>query len=361
MKAFSVFVVCAAATGWGVACGNTSRDDSESRADGGSHGNSDGSVAADGAAASSSDGSGGEAAGGSAATDAGGLAAADAADAPSACYVPTVAPNPNPTPEEQQRTELVRAFCDNLLQHGCQPSGGISAEAVGCSTEERLTACEYDALYEYLHSETEGCGGLFEAAIQCATTVDYSASGCNSAPWVATNYVGKPCDAENEALTSCYGREPPPTVTGSVTGSRATCRYGPDANLAGGCFVSCRTPADELDDGGSMWGDNLFYSLCDGPSGLPLTCVCYVNDRVLNDLLSPYGGQWYAGNCSEAAQRMADGQCINRLDCCFTSPDSAEKCSCTDPANLGATTCEEAAAQEGGEVVALCPYYAPYP
>jgi hypothetical protein len=65
----------------------------------------------------------------------------------------------------------------------------------------------------------------------------------------------------------------------------------------------------------------------------------------------------------DVAQRMSDGECIDRTDCCFTyeSTTGDKTCGCTaDPTLLGQDTCAALAAAKAGEVVELCDEYKPY-
>ena len=69
-------------------------------------------------------------------------------------------------------------------------------------------------------------------------------------------------------------------------------------------------------------------------AGIAVECNCRVNGRVLEDDVEGSARPYYASDCRDAAQRMADGDCIERLDCCFTypGPDGVQFCACTaDP------------------------------
>lgn len=71
------------------------------------------------------------------------------------------------------------------------------------------------------------------------------------------------------------------------------------------------------------------------------------------------GAAFYANDCADAASRAANGQCTNRLDCCFEYFDGQnDVCACgSDPALLNVPSCDAAAQAGGGQVVDICPQF----
>jgi hypothetical protein len=300
--------------------------------------------------ASDSGASGGSGAG---ATGGGGSSGGDAGQ--QTCNIPKLPADPNPTPEKQQRAALIHAFCAALQQHSCLDTfadfAGVSKQARYCTVDDRILACEQDTLYDYVRSVTPECDDEWQTAINCAISADYTASKCKQPLSITQNWHGDPpgpCDADKDALEKCMQGTNP---YASVTGSRATCQYGPSNRDPRSCLVQCQV------------GKNWYHAECSGPPGLPLACDCNLNGVSLPDDGDFMSGYLFAGDCRQAAQFMADGHCVARTDCCFTFFDRetppAEHCVCTaDPTNLFGPSCEAAAQTGGGRVVELCPKYA---
>jgi hypothetical protein len=87
--------------------------------------------------------------------------------------------------------------------------------------------------------------------------------------------------------------------------------------------------------------------------------LCFANGHALGDLDFNQTETFYVSDCRETAQRMADGECTDRLDCCFEyTTSSGSGCTCgSDPALLQMPSCQAAAEAYGGKVVDLCPQY----
>jgi hypothetical protein len=354
-----------------AACGRTIAlgDDRTNPGGAGATGGAQGSAASGGSAtdpdggsagASGASGSSGGEAGASGATGgslgSGGVINTDAGS----CQVPTPAPAPNPTTAERERAELVRAFCTNLAEHDCideyEAFSGVSAEARGCSRAEKIRACEMDELYLYIKRIPAECDDEWRAALQCAAKPEY-AQACKQplSPVLGVEPIAGPgvCDTEKRALQSCISMSPS-TRREKVTGARTTCEYSPFPDPSGGCNVTCSLPHDL---------PGYLHSLCTAPPGLPLECVCMVNRTILIDYGAQEDNDFYASDCGHVARLMADGECVDRLDCCFTQTrgvDGGSQCLCTsDPGDLGQPSCEALAASREGEVVDICPKYRP--
>jgi hypothetical protein len=333
-------------------CGETTLGEARSNHDGG---------AAEGGASGNggSTAFGGSTSGGSTTGGSAGNGGADAGK----CKAPLAAPNPNPTPEERARTDVARAYCEAFAGYGCldlRPPGISSRQAKEeCSADERLEACVQDVLYQHAFYVAPGatapCDEEWMANLRCSTETDWAATGksgddlCREMDaFLMTKPASPgPCQVQEQALIDCRDQNQPAT---EVTGTRATCFYGySPTNVV--CYVTCKV------------GGNQFDADCSGPPGLPLRCSCHVNGRFLDD----FNTAMVAGDCADAARRMADGECINRTDCCVSYFDGMERCLCTadpqrvfDPQHTGETvTCESAAQAAGGTVVDLCPQYAP--
>jgi hypothetical protein len=346
-----------------VACGKTVGLGDEKTSAGGAGGTvgAQGSGAIGGSSSGAEGGSGGAPGGstgmGGGSVGAGGEPGGDAGS----CKVPRPPPAPNPTPAELERAELARAFCVNLADHGCIDSyevisGGVP-QATGCSVADKIAACTMDQLYLYLDLIDPECHDEWQAALSCAKQAEF-AQACNLPVSLISRVIDHTsvrgvCHAEEVDLEACV-LENPHNRSESVTGTRTTCEYG----LAFGgtsCNVLCSMASDKPVG---------FNSMCSGPPGLPLQCSCMANLALILNYGSDEDGGFYAGDCKQAAQIMADGFCVNRADCCFTSTlgleDGESECHCTsDPSfpQLGQPTCEALAAARGGEVVDLCPRY----
>lgn len=307
-----------------------------------------------GGGASGTTAAGGADGGGSGTTGAGGHAGTGGTtlDGGPTCRVPSTE-LPTGTAAEQQRASLIHAFCVNLSQHGCLPiSGGtsfISASlTVACAADTLIRACELDVAYEYAQWVSSACDGAWRTAIQCAAATPYTHDQCNSAN-LLTSSPGAvlPCNSEKQAYQVCIQGGPGGTV---VVGSRASCAWG----------FGTTTPCDV----GCDVGTNHFELVCGGPEGLPLRCECSVNGHALGDNdFAPPPHVVYASNCADAAQLAANGECVNRLDCCVKYKNAGtDQCICgANPSALGYATCDALAQSVSGQVVAICPQYEPAP
>lgn len=335
------------------ACGKTTPLGEARSTSAGSAGASDGSGAASDGSAASSDGSGGSESGASDSNTAG-ASGSQSTDGALPCDLPQPAPIQNPTPELLDAESLIHDYCVTLANDGClddllTATMLIAPQTIGCSIEDRIVSCEQIHLYQYVISHAEyaayaACEAEWQAGIRCATAAPYDTNTCLNA---ANGHLGAGCLAEDEALTACL--QPFNDSWASITGTRATCSYGPDYYGRAQCEVECMVGPDGFVNG--------FGVLCGGPDGLPLRCTCSVNGHDLGD--DPSTGPLYVSDCQDAAQRTADGWCVNRLDCCFEYVDgTTQKCTCTsDPGLLGATSCDSAAKAYGGTVVSICPQY----
>jgi hypothetical protein len=269
---------------------------------------------------------------------------------PQACKVPRPPPDPNPTPEQRERAALIHDACQALAEQDCLhllPNiGTISRGLSGCSLAEQVLGCEQDALVYVARQIEPACVQQWRALIACEIEANSTPGNCAAAGAIAPMFSEpNPCPAERAAYDTCSAGQRAPSI--EVIGSRGTCGYSYPGNF-GKCVVSCAV------------GKNLFSGICDIVPGVAAECSCGVNGRDLEDDLDGAVRPFYASDCRDAAQRMANGECVERLDCCFTYPGSggAEFCACTaDPALGGWPSCEAAAQASGGKVVEICPQY----
>jgi hypothetical protein len=321
--------------GFGGAAGNAS---------GGAFG-SDGAsgVGGDGVGgASGSDGVGGVA--GVAGTGVSGGAGSPGNDAgPRHCQF-TNPPPINPTPAELERGQLIEQLCAAFARYGCLDHlagvSPISGQARTCSQRERLIACEQDLLTSYLAAIAPSCHDEWLAAIRCNVGADYSRDNCQ-AP-LDPSVVGQEprparCAAQRDTLWTCVQQN---SNGAWVTGARTTCSYNRQAPDV--CFVSCQI------------GQNYFTVEASAPPGLPLGARCKVNGTYAANQ-----GVFYANGCRELAEWMADGECVDTLDCCYTVnvQGVSEKCQCYPADMLTAPSCAAQAMSSNGEVVPICPQY----
>jgi hypothetical protein len=344
---------------WPLGCGKTTKlGDARVGDDGtGANGSADGgnTLGNAGLGGDSGEASAGNSGGGGDAGEvgAGGAGAGGAAEdaGPRTCAVPRPPSDPNATEEQRERAALIRDACQQLAEPDCLDTlrtvGPISAAAArACSAADRALACEQDALLYFAKHIEPTCEQEWRAMVACEIEANRTPGSCTS-----TGAIGplltqpNPCQVAVDAYSGCtYGKR----GTGlEVTGSRGTCFYL-DQRDYGKCLITC-----EVDR-------NRFGSSCEVAPGFPAECTCSVNGRDLGDDVDLSFWAFYASDCRDAAQRVANGECIERLDCCFTylSPGGAEYCACTaDPAQGGWSSCEAAAQAGGGKVVDICPQY----
>ena len=232
--------------------------------------------------------------------------------------------------------------------------------ASSCGVQVRIAACELDDTLAYNLGIPAACNDEWLAAVKCADGVDYSGACRDSDSGVppfplglipivhlqSPGYMGEPCRPERQALEDCVEKENPYST---VKGKRTSCGYRTAANDPGVCNVLC-------DAGNSEY----FDSECEGVSGGPFQCGCRLNGVPLTDDAFGYNPRFFGTSCQDIAQQMSDGECIERVNCCFTwmGVQGKSGCACvSDPTLVGYDTCEGAAAATGGMVVDLCPRY----
>jgi hypothetical protein len=262
------------------------------------------------------------------------------------CKVPT-RPIPTGTAEEQERAAVIHDFCVTAARDGCIGQMGGSSYisdllSEQCSDADRLRACEQDQLYQYIQQVEPPCHAAWRVAMICGAGASF-VDACNSAALSGdSSRDDMPCRREKEAFWACVNEN---TTWDDVTGSRAKCSFG--AGAFSPCEVACEV------------GDNFFSLECGGPAGVPLRCGCAVNGQFINEGDFDFYQTIYADDCEAAARLAADGECTNRLDCCFEYPNGDETlCRCgSDPRKLGHETCEALASSVDGRVVPICPQY----
>lgn len=246
-------------------------------------------------------------------------------------------------PHAEERKKLVTDYCSVLQKYSCLAAPVGASSAVDCA--QRI----YAATFSEVPVE---CWTELRASLSCASAYQYQCGvDVQVLPYSGGSSEG-PCLAERQTMDACIRRY---DQRGSVSGTRTTCNWwqAPGTDV---CEVSCG--ADPL---------RSFSSQCVGPSTGPFSCGCMLNGRVLVDELAmpPHG--FVSASCAGAAQAVADGACLRIADCCYTRYASVsagspvqELCGCTaDPSQGGFATCAAAAQVGGGEVVDLCPQYAP--
>jgi hypothetical protein len=258
--------------------------------------------------------------------------------------LPQPPPNPNQTPEERERAALAHDFCAALAEHDCLDEfifiNSVSAQAKSCAVDQRIVACEQDVLYSFPWRAGPTCHNEWRALMACNIAADHRAIGCHRAG--SRGDIEGYCYLELAALVNCP-KSPGYTV---VTGQRGRCEVH---QYEGRCEVVCGV------------GDKGFHSQCFGTAGAPLECSCWLNGKPLHDDFADKQA-FYASDCLDAGHAMANGECIERVDCCLSYPNSSggEYCLCTsDPGALGHPSCEAAAQRAGGRVVDICPQYKP--
>ena len=343
-----------ASTLFALACGNVAStgqvrpgEDGGGATSGNGGASGDGGTSSPGGASGASGTSGESGAAGAAGTAGGvasggtsGVAGTTAIDAGPNCRLPQAPPVSDPTPEQMQRAALIHDYCVTLQRDNCIGLIGgqsfIYEQARGCSTEGKIAACELDRRYEYALMIQPPCDDEWQTAIRCMAAQTFTSQDlCIGASLFSTPPAA--CGAEQSALLECTSKN---NTWMPVHGAKARCDYSASGTL-GGCEVACTL------------GNNGFLSLCGGPTGLPLRCSCLVNGQELGGLdwqLTTF----YASDCAEAAQRIADGAwCINRLDCCLKWTEGGkELCQCGSE-----TGCAQAAETRGATRVEKCPQY----
>lgn len=275
------------------------------------------------------------------------------------CDVPAVPAGD--TAAAKERATLIEKHCSVLADYPCLENfdGEASRYAGSCAAKVRVAACELDDTLDYNQRIPVACDDAWHASVDCANSVDYTGAcdlggGSSNFPlglipivhYQSPGYMGEPCRPERQALQDCIEKQNPAS---DVKGQRVTCRYYTAVNDPGVCDIFCDAGNNEY-----------FESECDGVSGGPYECGCRLNGVPLSDDAFGYNPRFFGASCADAAQRMADGECIERVDCCFTwmGVQGKSGCACvSDPKLVGYDTCAAAAAATGGTVVDLCPRY----
>jgi hypothetical protein len=354
-----VMLTAATLGAWPLGCGKTTKlgearvgdggTGADGAADGGNTLGNAGLGGDSGSAGAGNSGGGGDA--GEVGASGAGTGGAPEDAGPRVCAVPRPPADPNATQEQRERTSLIRDACQQLAEDFCLDTlryiGPISgAAALACSPTDRALGCEQDALLYFSKNVEQACEQEWRTLLACQIEANRTPGSCTLVGALGFLLTDpNPCQAEFEALSNCSASKRG-TFT-QVAGSRGTCTYL-DESVFGRCFVSCDV------------GKNRFAGACDLVPGIPAECSCSVNGRDLRDDVDQSYSAFYASDCRDAAQRMADGECIERLDCCFTflSPGGAEYCACTaDPERVGWSSCEALAQAKGGKVVEICPQY----
>jgi hypothetical protein len=140
-------------------------------------------------------------------------------------------------------------------------------------------------------------------------------------------------------------------------GTSGSCDWG---GLVDGCAASC--------DRSSPKQPRLFEADCTGSPDSVQKCTCKLNGAtLLEGIPGAEPKDFYADDCADVGQQLADGKCEKMVNCCFTwrAADAGggtgiDQCSCvSDPKSVGYDTCEALATQGSGKVVDLCTRYLP--
>jgi hypothetical protein len=262
---------------------------------------------------------------------------------------------------KERRTTLIGQYCSLIEQYPCLlwdsffASNNISRSE---PVEQQVRKCEMALEIEY-HSigGTSSCGDLWLAGMQCQVQQDYacpcSLQGCY-APSMTGSIIDL-CDNEMDAFMTCHFELSEEFA--QFTGKRASCEMYMQLEDPGDCDIRCF-----IDSGEPVTS---YGAECDGrPSG-PVECSCTAMGNKLSDIRGNYSV--IGSDCNEAAQALADGKCIEIMDCCFTwvADTGEQQCGCTSnlisaistPPGVEPTliTCEQLAARIAGEVVDRCP------
>lgn len=267
------------------------------------------------------------------------------------------------TEQKEQRALVIGEYCDLIEQYPCLDwAATIPGLPSKESIEEQIEYCKaYTELQHYVFSFPD-CNQQWEALFRCYVRHDWSCpcdakQGDCAVPGADTDFLNSElCSQERIAYDSCdssIGHE----SYFDIAGERATCTGYIRANDSGNCIIQCDVSPDYF-----FWVD------CEGPADGPVRCRCSLNRDILDDILADTYYAIYAPDCREATQAVADGKCMDIINCCISWKDrnDYEVCGCTaDPTRpylgieTGATTCQQLADLVEGEVVDLCPQHAP--
>lgn len=274
-------------------------------------------------------------------------------------------------PHREERTELVADYCALLEKYPCRAfssrQGLIPASA---PLEEKRRICEQESQALAYQNTVNGCYEEWATAMRCNATIAFTcpcaALGCQL-PNDATGFDATTgsipqgaCFDERTAYSTCLEeRNAPDAWQTPIVGSRAKVHWR-TTDSGAGCHA----------EGVREGLNGLFVAKCEGAPGGPFRCDCMLNSRPLEDLVNTRAAAFSATDCRDVAQTMADGACVNVLDCCVAwKNDSIEgqppydDCGCTsDPTRnifgpSGFSSCQELADSYDGSVVSTCPQY----
>lgn len=284
---------------------------------------------------------------------------------------PVVGPLEDPE-VRRARLDLISEYCSLYEKFPCLDQEDPTVQTFD-TIEESVSWCESSA--EFVHNQIVSMGYIceseWEQLLKCAIQYPYSCP-CWGAECALVRPAGSgdisnpiPCVESINAFGSCFvGPLLDKFQSFNVTGERMTCN-GTMEVIRGGsliweappCQVTCPNPSD---------GSQNYEFLCEGPILGPYICHCVLNQIKLYDAYSISAADQrpdqFVPDCESATKLMADGECHDITDCCFTwvDDDGNEGCGCTadvTQSSTGAKTCEELAAALGGQVVDLCPQY----
>jgi hypothetical protein len=263
---------------------------------------------------------------------------------------------------KERRAQVISEYCALIEQYPCLswPSS-IAGLPTNGSIEEQIEYCEMSMEIFYYNAVHPDCYQQWEALHRCYASHERSCPcdgqqwGCD-APYDSAANHWETCLQEQIAYNNCeFWLQNDQNF--DIEGERATCSGHVRANDHGDCDIQCDISLDYY-----------FWATCEGPADGPVRCKCYLNRETLSDIFADGPDYYYASDCREATQAMADGRCIDIINCCmsWTDSDGNDVCGCTaDPTRpylgreTGATSCQELADLVEGEVVDLCPEHAP--
>jgi hypothetical protein len=257
----------------------------------------------------------------------------------------------------QFRKAVADDFCSLTQKYPC-----LSYTQGGTSDP---TLCSHDLQAIQLQLGGDACVNQWASVMRCLMNTwgcpcddtdppppNPTEPSCFIATWVESNA----CSTERGLFRDCQNDNRPPDLpTGSSMGTSGECDWGATEN---GCNVSC--------DRSSPQRGRLFEADCTGSPDAVQKCTCKLNEAtLLEGIPGEQPKDFYADDCADVGQQLADGQCEKMVNCCFTwTPGDAgggtspEQCSCvSDPKSEGYDTCDALAKQGGGKVVDLCPRY----
>lgn len=267
-------------------------------------------------------------------------------------------------PHAAERKKLADSLCGLLEEYPCLYSNlQLTFPDPKASRAKQAAQCSQDFQVQAYSLFGDGCFAEWAQEMKCFIGLPRQCP-CSGNDCDVGLPGGQPsrCPAEEQALNDCWSKSPIGS-SGDASGARGTCTWYKDRN--GVCGAACMAPAPDP--------NGAFLSVtCDGsPSGAQ-ACNCEAAGVPLYDWKpnnSLYGASFYADDCPDVGQKMADGACASVLNCCFTwqpvpepGKQSVQQCSCTsDPKSIGYASCEDLATKGGGQVVDICPQFLPGP